>query len=475
MKKVFFYFLSFTVLLSGFSVLFPATSKAASVYDDVITIQDDPMKFGNSTITKFEFGEYLTTVNWGSGCSAIANDFFTSLENQTINFFTTTVVTESSPNNTTFLISFINKTESISTNFTTNSLDLSSSTPFKQLRLDRNNTTDFTSCSSSLTNIRLATSLSNTAFGWYKPVETNFDGIVYPPDYEGQIFEPTILNGDVYRPEIGYFTTTENVIKAVYTNGTNNEVCIPVGLVETTGCVQPLLRWKIMAEDGTTELTSSVKDLFQPFDYKFPAFGTYYLDVSFTHPGTPYAPFSPEITLQSTRIEIDANGTFLTGGTGANECSVVGSVFTCSPASPFEDCTTYGLDIIGGFGCVINNFGIWLRNTLIDLFVPNSQALQASLDNFTSAFQSQLGFLYTAFNMLVQWITSLLIVTPRCDIDFGSATFFGATIDINFCAFEQSAPTIYNPIMTMTRLLLAAGFIFIAQKRLIEIIRGMGR
>jgi len=291
-----------------------------------------------------------------------------------------------------------------------------------------------------------------------------------PPDYEGELPNELGSTTKMY-PKFGYTIDSDNLLNAL-NQGIFEEVCIPVG-TPTSGCSPPQVKWEIIDSTGDV-LNSKTLSMAQPYTYQFPTIGTYYLEATYVLP-PPYLAPSVGIELVTARVEMQPNGTFQKGGTGANECSFIDGKYVCEPADPFEDCTTYGLDLIGGFQCVINNFGIWLRNLLIFLFVPNTAVLRNTFEEFGETMQAQFGFIYTSFTMIIQWLNTILTVSPICYVNMGDATFFGAKIHFDFCGFENAAPSIYNPLMTLARLSIAAGFVFIAWRRLKEIVESLGR
>jgi len=482
MKSFFLYFLAFTVSLSAFSVLLPVSNaNAVSIWDNTLVQAPLPLTINNTsnsaTYTFSSNDDIISSLTEGmsiiDNCSSFANRDTIVSQMQTRPYVIGTeyqgggkytvrayVFSGSDP--------FVNYTgdgriEVISTGSNTVSMlgmQSSSTGAIPQLYDCRVDTTFGSGTGFNFNNGHSANPNKIIA---YKGFDFNF-----PPDYDGYKPSP-IQTGTNYYPQVGYATTTENVLKALYTDGTSNQICIPVGLIEETGCVEPKLRWVIKDADDA-ELINSVKQLYEPFEYKFPSYAEYFLEVSFVHPGPPFAPFAPNVILVTTKIKINANGTFLVGSTDINDCTIVSGQYICDEASPFEDCSTYGVDIVGGFTCIINNFGIWLRNLLIDLFIPNSTLLVKSVNEFATSFQSQLGFLFTAFQMLTQWISALVSINPSCEFDF-DGTFFGAQVDVNFCYFEQTVPTIYNILSVTVRLIMAAGFVFIAYRRLIQVVR----
>lgn len=509
-KRFFFLFLAFTVSLSGLSVLFSDTVNAATPYDDVITLTST-LELSNTTASCEENVISDLQLNWTRLFDPTAIDPFgqSSVEFNGVTYGL--FATPGSP----YMSLQQNRdswAEAESWSVVQNDnyqgfnkrIEITWSTEpgtsltfYNNDRLQAVGTNVYQSIVTlenfgSGCGIRMETRqmLPGGGFGalvQYSPgrqmLLANWN-IIYPDGYEGENPPDSVELGTIFRPVVGYAVKTDNTFEGLYYG--DLDICIPVGLDEITGCVQPKLYWTAYEPDGTTEIKSQFSDLYQPFNYRFLAYDTYYVDVRFAHPGPPFAPFHSSIEIQTVRFTINANGTFVAGGTESNNCNVDGGIYVCEEASPLEDCSVYagvfpyGIgggefpDIIGGAICIATNAGILLRNTLVDLFMPNTQQLGARVIAFGEFFQSQLGFVYTAFSMLTSWIATLVSVEEICDINLGG-TFFSAPIEIDFCQFEEASPTVYTVAMTTTRLFIAAGFVFIAYRRMIEIIQGLGR
>lgn len=278
----------------------------------------------------------------------------------------------------------------------------------------------------------------NTIQTTSRPIFGQSGNVIYPPDYEGE--EPTVPPGDSLSPRIGFNTNTDNSINALWIG--NSDFCIQTAL---GGCITPKLRWEVFGPDETTLLESKVTEIYTPFNYKFPGNDTYYFQVSFVHPGPPFALFDPSISLKSVRFTINANGTFVVGGTGVQECTAAGSIIDCGEPNPLEDCSTYGLDVGGYVSCSINNFGIWLRNTLIDLFIPSYSFFTNFQQQIGEFLNSKLGFIATAFTTIIYLFQTVLdnAYSSGCGI-FPPGTFFGASLSINVCEFENINQTMFQ-------------------------------
>jgi hypothetical protein len=107
--------------------------------------------------------------------------------------------------------------------------------------------------------------------------------------------------------------------------------------------------------------------------------GTYTLLAVASKP-VPFAPFPSDIDVKPTFLSIKIDGSVYIGTTATDDCTN-GS---CVPQPIYEDCSVYGTNLVAGFGCVIQNFGIYLRNLIVYLFVPKSTDVMSSIDNFNT-------------------------------------------------------------------------------------------
>lgn len=501
MKRFFTYFLAFTVSLSVFSVYFYDTAKAASPYDNVVETVNNLTLTNNSNSLNcfaddqfnlrwtefFETNTYENGYTYGDVTVDVTRNGSSTLTLSQIQdawnareWWTVTQRTNYNPGDLgkSIVVSFVTDASKELSFYTLFGSDFLGVEPYTNLfeieiMLQSNSTcninVNMNGGSVGLYPAQVIYNYSNTnkasPLFAYWPIN-------YPDDYEGQIPPEVTPGGNVYRPEIGYYTTTDNFIKALLTDGTSNDVCIPVGLDEITGCVAPLLRWTVFAANGTTVLNTVTQQSRQPYEFKLPGNDTYYLQAEFVHPGAPIAPFSSDITLQITRVQINANGTFLTGGTGANDCSVVDGVYTCEPASPLEDCSTYGTDFGGYFQCVINNFGIWLRSTLTDLFVPKYSFFQSWTSDFGQFLNSKLGFLYTSFSTITTLFGGIITngATGTCAVD-PPGDLFGAPVSFDVCLFEESfGSTIWGIMQGVVISLTILALVFAGYRKYLEVV-----
>jgi len=270
-----------------------------------------------------------------------------------------------------------------------------------------------------------------------------------PSGYEGEdppSSPPVLLENFV--PQIGYNTTTENKVQGIFL-GTPE--CAPVGLTETTGCVAGYyLRWTVLGPDGTTILDQKTYPKYQPYEFQLPGNDDYTLTVDTVGPSPPGAPLSPDYNFLKLVFPIVADGSFLVGSTVINTCAVDGDEYSCDPADPLEDCSTYGTDVGGYFQCVINNFGTWLRSTMINLFVPSYSFFAGYQTEIGEFLDSKLGFVSTSVVVIVDLfgnivtsaaITTCLVTPP--------GEFFGEPVQFDVCTFEDIYPAGFTVIQTL--------------------------
>lgn len=197
-----------------------------------------------------------------------------------------------------------------------------------------------------------------------------------------------------------------------------------------------------------------------------------------------------EIDYRTTNVTFYIDGTTFSGSTSGSECDdddlCTGG--ETDGVSPYADCSVYNIDITFWAGaptitvpsietitCEFNNFWLKFNDFIRFLFVPDLEAIQTAFDTFLSVLEDKLGFVYTSFEYIIEWITSILTANADCTIDTGSGTFFGAQADFDMCVFENAAPTVWNVGIGFTRLIFAAGLIFLSYNRLFSILKGLGK
>lgn len=180
----------------------------------------------------------------------------------------------------------------------------------------------------------------------------------------------------------------------------------------------------------------------------------------------------PDYDFTSTTVHLKIDGSDITGDTRDGECDESGF---CEPPSPYEDCSTYGIDIVGGLGCVIRNFGVWLTNTLKMLFIPSGQFFNEIFKDFGDFFNKKLGFIAYPITFLITFFNDVMNAagSPSCRIEGG--TLFGVNTDVDLCTMQRSIPVIYNGIIIFIRSAVAFALIFALWRKYHEVVGEGGK
>lgn len=205
-------------------------------------------------------------------------------------------------------------------------------------------------------------------------------------------------------------------------------------------------------------------------EYQFDDYGKYAFTYGYTFPSVVPKPASPEGTelkydVQSFQLNID--GTSYTGNPTDGECT---DGFCPSP-SPYEDCSTYGTDVVGGLGCVMRNFGVLLKVILTNLFVPNSTFLKEYQANLTGFFNEKLGFLATSAGFITGLFSSIIsgAANTSCTIT-PSGTFFGSSFTIDVCTFQRITAGGFAAIQTLIIGLTSVALFFAGLRKYHEVV-----
>ena len=431
MKRFFLFFSAFTVLLSSFTVLFPSIANATSPYDNVLQIIN-PTELGvetsNQSFSTFDIGTWFSGTSSGAYCTeARFNAIKNALQDGSPYY-----ISQAFAGSQKALVQIGVDTDNSGVTVEWNTNRVSAVGIDETAYILRRGEGNWLQCNGASNPV--LSSPIGSPFS-YSLAEYRGFNLDYPPDYAGQTLDPVAPELTKYFPEIGFHTTTDNELKAIYTGA--QDICIPVGLTEETGCVTPTLHWAISDLDNNL-IYDSFGDLFEPFSYKFPGNDEYIFSVGFDHPGPPFAPYLPDISLPSVIFRLNINGTFVAGGTDLQNCVDSPDGKDCGIPNPLEDCSTYGADIGGYFQCIINNFGIWLRNTLISLFVPKYSFYSSWQNDFGQFLNTKLGFVYTSFTFITSIFTGIISsgATGSCTIA-PPGTLFGASFAINVCIFQD--------------------------------------
>jgi len=97
----------------------------------------------------------------------------------------------------------------------------------------------------------------------------------------------------------------------------------------------------------------------------------------------------------------------------------------CSNPNALEDCTTYGIDLIGGFNCIMSNFIKILVGTVTKLLIPKASVVTNTLNDLTDFWTDKLGFLAYPFTFMIDFFGAIGGGGDSCTQHF-PGNFFGA-------------------------------------------------
>lgn len=261
---------------------------------------------------------------------------------------------------------------------------------------------------------------------WYSSSIIN-----YPVGYAGPVVPSSPSGPIVYKyPSISYSVDNNKVIANYNGPGCINSTENP------EQCVIGKLLWTVQDNDSETVYTvvTGFKDT---FNFTASEYGHYDLSVIYVDAGVPYLPLPDEFTYTSTTIEMYISGSN-TYSSDTSMCPVSSGFVICAEVLPYEDCSTFGVDVVGGLGCVMNNFGVFLRGMLHTIFVPNPEFFVGYFDQFTTFLNTKLGFIYNGISSVFLLLGSALAgaATTSCVIS-PPGTLFGAPVEFNICMLEE--------------------------------------
>jgi len=168
-----------------------------------------------------------------------------------------------------------------------------------------------------------------------------------------------------------------------------------------------------------------------------------------------------------TTVYLEINGQSITGDTRDAECDVSGF---CEAPSPYEDCGTYGTDLIGGLGCQFRNFGVFMGIMLRNLFVPPASFFQEYWNRFNSFMNTKLGFLYQSITSLVGIVTAMIsnVGSANCVLQT-PGEIWGAPFRLNGCALNEISPVIWTGVSTLLRGAVVIGFVYAFHRKYVQV------
>lgn len=493
MKRFFIWVSAFTVFLSVFSVLLPVSNaSAASQYDDVISVSTE------ARVSDFVNGQPCTEINQYNFALRWSEFLEQSTYDNGFDIDGTVYPTYYYNNGTSLngaLGSWLNRTHWALTNEGANQFRITWTT-------DENSSLQFqtigdyqylvTSPSPNTRSFVVSGTPADGSCGFYveghylnnngtsvasvtipssprqQPVFINWP-ITYPPGYDG-VFPPDTPPQDsvIISPSIFYL-----VDKKIFTFQNSFDLPSIFGSWSIDG-LYTQIDWELQRWDedqGTyNTVVSRRTTVMEKFTFNIDdlgqEYGQYRVQATFYTSG--FVPEGFEYGTRSVTLPID--GSTYSGDTSQMDCE--GLSCDVYEQSPYEDCTTFGLDIVGGIGCVFRNFGVWLVATLQWLFVP-SDSFVAGWQRDTGNFLNQkLGFLYSSIGFVTGVFGSILsnAGTGTCTLST-PGTLFGAPVSFNMCSIQQVIGNtawlaIQGIVISLTILLLA----FAAYRKYLEVV-----
>lgn len=299
----------------------------------------------------------------------------------------------------------------------------------------------------------------------------------YPPGYLGPELPESGFFKTEYTPTIGYTLTTDYNLTAHHYNA---DIKIPTNL---GGELVPKLRWTLYDPDKETVLNTQVTDILSPYSYTFPGIDIYYLKVEYIHPGPPAAAFADNVQLVPIEFKLNVNGVFVVGSSDLNSCTLQTGVLVCDEASPLKDCSEFNtiveifdteLEFVSAetFSCLADNFGTWLKVTLIDLFAPSYSFFNNWSTDFQSFWEDKLGFVYQSLDTTVVLFQNTVdsSVTTKCSIS-PPGEFYGSSFDLDVCVFEDMYPAGFTAIRALMIAITLVGLSFAGYRKYMSVTR----
>jgi len=501
LQKCLLYSLSFAVSLTAFSQLFFTDASAASVYDNSYKTTDQ-LKIGlgcaenyAGSYTQLVSNMYGVQANGTPDIQAIKESFFAAQQD---NSGTIAVSQVNGPVENTGRVAI-----------------MWSNTNNLPLQWGRNDPSSPYTPRASWTGVLIfhenneGTGDADCTVG-YGSVEYYANNTTFPISYPDSYFENYFFNGDPNYPD-GYEGTTvvssptppETVIRPDFSYEINNKDFtlkdhnqelpdVPIGEGYTGKGYQ--IEWTINrcgGWNGDTKICSNPEQVGyeilpqgEQYTYTGDAYAYYQISAQYiyqqcyrypSYPATPdncfYTNLSSDLDdydFISTTVTINVDGSQISGDTKDTSCDASGY---CEPASPYEDCTSYGLDVVGGFQCVMRNFGIFLTQLLKTLFVPSSRFYSEYWTSLTTTLNDKLGFIYQSIAAIIGILTGLIASSATPDCTFTpNGEFYGAHLNLNLCTFEEVFPTGWTVFQTIIIGLTVMALILAFQRKYHEVL-----
>lgn len=174
-------------------------------------------------------------------------------------------------------------------------------------------------------------------------------------------------------------------------------------------------------------------------------------------------------TIGTTSVGFNYDGTAITQSTQDMTCTNG----NCVPLAIYADCSTYGVNVVGGFGCVVGNALKAIQAFLKYLFIPNALKLKDSFDAMSTKADEKLGFLLYPVTFVVQFFTAFgdtsnnWCTESSCTKSFGN--LFGKDYTVNFTQLKTTIPSMYDFMITAIRALTIFGVLYMLRRKYLEV------
>lgn len=410
----------FFLPLLALAVLFTASfasqsASAASDYDGVLTVAEQPLPTGTTTRTALEFGTFIKEYSYGA-CQTDADIVFDAISSG--DDYVITQMSYASYPSTQYYYIYVSTSNTAEYSWTTTTLQLSNWT--HQLSFIFDGSSIYTDCSQTSTTNPISTTFRTLEM--YKYVEGNVS-ITYPTDYEGEILPITgneteketrrphftfqqydkKITANPYAPEptLPDFTPEldEGYYHEGYYIGWNVWKC-PTEFDSVTGTC---------ADSGILELIDEeLKGVSDPYELTLSEYGSYQLEAEYwaqscyrypSYPATPDYCFYSKLRAHFLTSDFEYVNTFknlivdgrtITGNTKGEVCNVGGY---CQPSTAI----CYELEsFIEKMNCQLaDTMSVGLLNPSIQaikqllngIIVPSNPTCSIPLQNITVASQ----------------------------------------------------------------------------------------
>lgn len=495
MKRFFIWFSVFTVLLGALSVFFsPFIANASTQYDDILKQANPPYvvsdSYGANTVEMddtYELGQFLASIDndnatgwcgvpslnsrWAEALEHIRDgtrdySVFSLVE---FNFSASEYVPRGIYVNVQ-MADLRSSGTSWSDGFVSADYAPGSDVIGFQLMM-RSPGTPVACASDVYSSVTLGSNGESDNINYFHLIETNID-IRYPEGYEGYRPEPTI-NSQMFTPKIMY--TVDNASHLVGYYMGQRGAFIPTN---AGGFVEPDLKYVL--RDGNDEvLNTKTLGLLDLYEFDLPGIGDYSLEVTYQHPGPPYASFGSSVKLLPLVFNFEYDGVTIVGSDNDPSCIRDGSGVTCPTPDIYQDCSAvWG----GGVGdwfssipaysqCMFDNFTKWYKVTLIQLFVPSYDFFKSWRDDFHTFLNDKLGFVYQSLGIVGSMFGGIVDAgaNTRCTIT-PSGTLFGAPVNFNMCKFEEMFPPAFTAIRAIMIALTVIAVSFAGYRKYMEVV-----